>query len=434
MKYANLYWQNTETKNGTKRVNIGDNLQFMAIDNVYRSIPIKKDEIVYLKMEELCDYRGEELLLPMNWSLFDTNYMRDGKIAISQHITPVFLATTIESATHNDEYFNEYNIAYLKENEPIGCRDEYTMRVLHEKGIVAYLNGCLTLTFEKRSKENKGKKIFIVDAPRELEEYIPEEIKANCEVLTQQYYYEKGVSEDEIICDIEAQYRKYAEEASLIITSRLHVASPAVALGIPVIFAREKIDYRFSWLDRLLPLYDRSDYAQIDWVPNVIDCEIIKRRMLENAVKRIKQIYDKHLCDEISSYFENRTKCEYVKFQETIFGNLDKAYRFIANRYEKNDVFLYSVWGMTGVLEKFYCYMKSEYPNARLKDVIDSFKREKFHETMAITPEEFVKTENEIVVVLAVNASNVARGIFENKGIHVEDYVCVGDLFFEKSV
>lgn len=432
MKYANIYWQNTETKNGTRRVNIGDNLQFMAVDNLYKRAMINKEDIVYLKMEELCDYIGEMLILPMNWSLFDANYMRDGKIAISQHITPVFLATTIESATHDDVYFNEYNIAYLKKYEPIGCRDEYTMQVLCRYGIDAYLNGCMTLTFEKRNKDNVGKKIFVIDAPRELSRYMPEEIKENCEVLTQQYYYGKEIGEEEIIVNIKEQYRKYAEEAALIITSRLHVASPAVAMGIPVIFAREKVDYRFSWLDRLLPLYDGFNYAQIDWTPKVIDCEAIKKLMTDNAIKRIQQVYDRNLCAEISMYFGNRIKHEYVKFQETILGNLDKAYRVIASKYKRKDIFLYSVWGMTGALEKFYCYMRKEYPNAKLKNVIDSFRKEKFHEIMSITPEEFIMAENEIVVVLAVSASNAAKDVFERKGIPEDDYVCVGDLFFEK--
>lgn len=431
MKYANLYWQNTETKNGVKKVNIGDNLQFMAIDNLYRKISLPQEEIVYLKIEELCHYKGEYLILPMNWSLFDSNYMQEDKISISPYIIPVFLAVTIESAAHQDRYFNEYNIKYLKQYEPIGCRDEYTMQMLRDNGISAYLNGCMTLTFDKRDTEKLRKKIFAVDAPKELEWYMPEELKKHCEVLTQQYYYNEEVKEEAIIKNIKAQYSRYAEEAALIITSRLHVAAPAVALGIPVIFAREKIDYRFSWIDKLLPLYEKKDYDKIKWNPDAVECEEIKKKMLENAIKRVTNAYATHSYYEISEFYENRKKGQYVKFQETILGNLNKAYEFIENRFGKDAAFFYSVWGLTEGTEKFYDYMQREYPNAKLRCVIDLFQKEKFHGIETIKPEMFQMVENEVVVVLAVKASNMAQDLFEKKGIQPEAYVCIGDLFLK---
>lgn len=431
MKFANIYWQNTEIKNGTKRVNIGDNLQFFAIDNLYNKMKIDSKEIVYLKMEELCDYKGEYLILPMNWSLFDLNYMKEDRIAISPYIFPVFLAMTIESATHNDDFFNEHNIAYLKKYEPIGCRDEYTMQKLRDYGVSAYLNGCLTLTFDKRGNGEKQKKTFIVDAPRELEKYMPENIKKNCEILSQQYYYDAEVTEEEVISKIKAQYCKYAEEGALIVTSRLHVASPAVAMGIPVVFARDKIDYRFAWIDKLLPLYERQEYERINWMPDVIECEKIKKQMIGSAIKRIEDSYEKHSYYEISEFFENRETREYVEFQKTIQGNLNRAYEFIASRYAKSDNFYYSIWGATKGAEDFFCYMKEEYPNAELRCVIDLYREEEFHGIKMVKPEQFQLIDNEVVIVLAVKASNMAEEVFGEKKIHPKDYVCVGDLFFE---
>lgn len=432
MKFANLYWENTETKSGTKLVNIGNNLQFMAIDYVYKELSVDRGDIVYLRMDELHTYHGEYLILPIGWSLFDLNYMQDGRLSISPRIIPVFLSVTIETAAFQEDWFNEYNIAYLKRFEPIGCRDEYTLQVLRRYGIEAYLSGCLTLTFPRRTPTGKPEKVFVVDAPKELELFMPEEIKENCEVMTQQYSFDRETEISEIIRRIKEQYSKYAEEAALIITSRLHVAVPCLALGIPVILAKNKIDYRFSWLDKLLPLYDRKEYTQIDWNPQPVDCEEIKEKILVYVKERIRVVWEKSGHYRISEYFEDREKKEYARFQDTIFRNLDKAYEFMASRYKKEDVFYYSIWGMTEAAEEFYCYMKNKYPNARLRNVIDTFKKEEFHGIRTIRPEEFEKSPNEVIVVLAVKASNIAKNLFDSKGISEKDYVCTGDLFFEK--
>lgn len=90
MKYANLYWQSTDLGNGGYRaVNIGDNLQFMVMDYLFQTY-LPSEKPVKLQVSELKMYTGEPLRLPLNWSLFDINYMDGDKIAISQDIIPVF--------------------------------------------------------------------------------------------------------------------------------------------------------------------------------------------------------------------------------------------------------------------------------------------------------------------------------------------------------
>ena len=130
------------------------------------------------------------------------------------------------------------------------------------------------------------------------------------------------------------------------------------------------------------------------------------------------------------NYFENRETRNFVKFQETIQGNLCRAYEFIAGRYDKSASFYYSIWGATKGAEEFFCYMKEEYPNAELRCVIDMYREEVFHGIKMVKPEQFQLTDNEVVIVLAVKASNMAEEVFGNKRIQSKDYVCVGDLFF----
>ncbi len=85
MKYANIGWQ--ETVRGKKAaVNLGDNLQFLAIDYLYHKMGIK--DITYLNMSQAASYRGEKLTLPLNWTLFDANYMNGEFLNISKDIQP----------------------------------------------------------------------------------------------------------------------------------------------------------------------------------------------------------------------------------------------------------------------------------------------------------------------------------------------------------
>ena len=112
MRYANIKWQET-IRGNRAAVNYGDNLQFLAIDGLYRELGIQ--DISYLNMHEVMSYRGESLVLPLNWTIFDANYMKGNYLSISPDIRPVFLGMAL--CGRDDEcYFNKENIAYLEES------------------------------------------------------------------------------------------------------------------------------------------------------------------------------------------------------------------------------------------------------------------------------------------------------------------------------
>ena len=108
------------------------------------------------------------------------------------------------------------------------------------------------------------------------------------------------------------RFKKYEEEASLVVTSRLHAAAPCLAMGIPVIMAANNIDYRFSWLDKYVPIYTPEEFEDINWNPDPIDIEDIKeqifeifREQIQNAYQSRKKLYD------LSAFYENRKKSRY---------------------------------------------------------------------------------------------------------------------------
>ena len=430
MKYANLYWQSTDLGNGGYRaVNIGDNLQFMVMDYLFQTY-LPSEKPVKLQVSELKMYTGEPLRLPLNWSLFDINYMDGDKIAISQDIIPVFLAMTIESGTFQPRYLNEYNFSYLRKYEPIGCRDEYTMKTLEHYGVKAYLNGCLTSVLPKLEMKGERKKVFLVDVPIEAEKFIPKDIREHSEIMTQQYYFSADMSIDKILDTIKSQYCKYAREAKLVVTSRLHVASPCMAMGIPVVFTKNQIDARFGWIDNYIPLYDLKSYEKINWEQGPVEYEEDKKRIIKNYVQRLTGIPDLHLeTDLISDIFKSREGRQYINFRDTVYYKFEKAKEFLRANYKREDEFLYSIWGYTDSAESFYNYMCIHYPKAHIKDVIDTYKNEEFHGIKTKRPEMFILEKSEIVFVLPVKASNVAKEFFTDRGVSDRQYVCCGQQF-----
>lgn len=166
MKYA-LIDDPTPYSGSKKRINIGDYFQMNVLGTYIQTI--MEEKMVLLKMEDLRTYEGEEIILPIQWSPFYPIFMEGDKIAISPTILPLFVSVHL-SAEHKEEYFNPYNIAYLKVASPIGCRDEVTKDVLRSYGIESYLVGCVTHLLPHNGI--KGNKTFVIDAPLEIKDLI----------------------------------------------------------------------------------------------------------------------------------------------------------------------------------------------------------------------------------------------------------------------
>ncbi len=420
MKYANIGWQ--ETVRGKKAaVNLGDNLQFLAIDYLYHKMGIK--DITYLNMSQAASYRGEKLTLPLNWALFDANYMRGEFLNISKDIQPVFLGMTICSR-EEERFFNKENIAYLNANGPVGCRDAYTYQKLSQYGINAYLNGCVTITLPKRKKP--GKKLFLADAPIELKSAVEEHLGTEYECISQQVYLElEGdcTKPGEIAA---RHYRYILENAAAVVTSRLHIASPCAALGIPVLFARKKLDIRFGWIDRLIKLYAENEFSGIDWNLKAASFEEAKQMILENDIRRIDGGNDAGENEKISRFFSERMRREYDSFANSL-ADIDKLKEYIHREWDKKSRIRYVLWGLNGTAEKIYHYIAEEFPLAEIAGVIDDYKEEEFYGVRCVAHRKAELDDACYVLVTAVAASNAAYGFFGER----ERMFLLGDVFVQ---
>ncbi len=343
--------------------NIGDNAQAYAIDHLYRMLGIPKEDIIDLNYTGLKNYDGEYVIVPMAQAI--TNYKRYDIFPISRKVIPFYISTAMNEPECEDI------LSEMRMYQPIGCRDEETMELLRKKGVQAYLSGCVTLTLPKRKENPNQKKIYLVDTPPALENYIPIEWEGRIVRKTHAYDYEKlPVDEEEVrrINNIAIeQYKEYCEEAALVVSSRLHAIVPCLAMGIPVIAVSQNFDYRFSWLDKFIPLYYPSDFNSINWNPQVVDVSVFQQKFIkafQSGLERLSNTY-KDLTD-LSSYLEDRHK-------EKMNRELRKKVMELQKKHGSQNGFTYGIWGC-GVHGKLvYKLMQEICPQSTIQAFIDPY-------------------------------------------------------------
>ena len=270
--------------------NIGDCIQNLAVENIYTLLGIKPDELVQINRDEISQYSGEKVLLPMQgwfgnlYGVFPAGW--------SESIIPVFLGYHLNTASNGREIFLQKGIDKLiKDYEPVGCRDYNTVKFFKNTDVNAYFSGCLTLTFPERKTEPENGKVFLVDLTPAAKEVIPENIKMTADYsITHRYKFKNYPINDEEGIEFEncarSILKRYRDEAKLVITSRIHCAMPCAAMGIPVIFINEDIDNpRFDVLDGIIPCYTPGD--KINWEPLSVDISDLKSAIISNALMRI---------------------------------------------------------------------------------------------------------------------------------------------------
>lgn len=361
MKYGRLINSKKIGKNKNVLVNYGSNAQVEAIDLLFERMGILNEDIIDIEIYELPTYDGEYLVLPVNMCLWtcEENYY----FPASDKILPVFLGVHFRIPP-----ISKNAIDYLKSHGPVGCRDRATYRMLKDLDIPSYVNGCLSITLPKRRRA--GHKVMFVDIPESLKSFIPQHILDTAENLSQTEILEGMVNHREFANMSKEWYRRIADEASLVVTSRLHCASPCIAMGIPVIITVNEISSRFEWIDSFVPIYTPENFQEIDWNPKELEIEEHKEQVILNALQRIKNVYDKNVFKcRISEFYENgKTNLTY-----SVMGKISSA-------LGKSQKTKYIIWGSEGFLaEELYCLLSKFYPDIILAGVIDQFSTKEFH-------------------------------------------------------
>lgn len=252
MKYAIMTYDE-----GVRWFNIGDYVQSLAAKQYFSEIS------EYINREKLGEYNNDTVKMILNgWFTHHPETW-----VPSDKIDPIFVSLHVNSSAA-DRMLNTKGVEYLKKHEPIGCRDNYTVRLLQKKGIDAYFTGCLTLTLDKYANRQNGDdgKIYIVDplygfpnkdrifvnakslikglisgnifkmnaAEDYMKKIFTPELLDKAEYVNQELPA-KTYTEDQKFELADELLKKYAT-AKLVITSRIHCALPCLAMGTPVIY------------------------------------------------------------------------------------------------------------------------------------------------------------------------------------------------------
>ncbi|WP_455714249.1 polysaccharide pyruvyl transferase family protein [Anaerosporobacter sp.] len=397
-------------KNFVTRLNIGDPIQTLAMKYLYQEMGIKGD-LVEISRYHAKDYQGDNVILPFQcfnriYNQFGHPY---GTLPVSEAIHPIFFSFHLHSRALDHDIIQQF-----KKYQPIGCRDEETKLNMERNGIEAYLTGCVTALLPKRINVPKRKKVFFIDVPNSLKPHIPAELLQEAEFLEHHIVFER-LSDDPIMTEDEynefyriakERLKRYADEATLIVTSRLHAASPCMAMGIPVIMVSDNWDGRFSWLEKYLPLYLPSDFHKINWNPQPVEYEEEKKviiNLLKNALLQNKVERDSWL--EVDQYYCDRDR---IKYNRTIIEELETL-----PIWNKRNI-KFGIWGLNTLAQTIKNVILDQKKDWKFVAAIDKSSNGFFEGVKVSKPQQIPDLDSDIVyLVIPKNAHDEAESLFK---------------------
>ena len=330
MNYGYLSFGRNPAQSRDQYGNLGDWYQSFAVQALFRKMGIADDQVRPVDRTGITTYRGERTRLVLQGCFL---HMKGAPVfPVSDDLDPCFFGF------HCLSLLDRKGLSALPDDLLIGCRDEPTFRRLRKLGKHAFVSGCLSLTLDRRPAAPENGKVFLVDAPREIENYLPDHLRGRTEYVSQSFRlareWDDRETHERLRQKAQQTLAKYRDEASLVVTSRLHAASPCTALGIPVILARNYFDERYAWIDKFLPLYTPDRFGEIDWNVQAPDIEAHKQRILATAAACVRRSPDAaRLADALTAFYLDRARARihkpvYVKAYHFLQGTAPKTADF----------------------------------------------------------------------------------------------------------
>lgn len=403
MKYGYMFYQKPLKRNmKTRPVNLGDPIQSYAVKNLYREMGIREEDIIPVPRYDMADYNGEECICVVNSA---SNY--EELAYDSRFMPPSPKVHAIPMSLHIHREIPDSELEFYKKCGGVGCRDISTVEYLHKLGVDAYLSGCLTATLPRRSEEiaKNADKIYFLDVPSDVMEIMPEDIRKNGIVLSNILRFENPGNSNRIsIEDTYEEHRKGEERiellrntAKLVVTSKLHVASPCMAMGIPVILAKNHFGDRFGFIDRLLPTYTPEHYSEIDWNPAPVDYETEKTMIKQMFFDRVNAVRSRLALEEMWKTKEPIYEIDY----STATSHAVRKIPFSSHEFS------YAVWGIV-LSASFYLdeAMKEYIPQGKLIAGIDIAAEGKYCGVDIIKPTDIEALPQETVIIVAAPSAH----------------------------
>lgn len=431
MRYASFNSDSIQNMTGT--ANVGNVFMTLAVEKILNDMGETKP--VRINVTDLAEYRGERLIMPLSMHIPASHESKISSYLInhSPDIIPVILAISMSMTELTVAQYS-----FFKKNEPVGCRDEQTYYTMQRYGIESYISGDLVLLLkESQYYEGKKNKIVFSDAPLFSKKYIPDSFFQKAVYIRQELPME----------DLEIGYDTFdyaskiiqtiCEEAEMVITSRFHAAVLAIANEIPCILINEAYTYRFSWLKKFGLLYTRNTIGDIDWNCLPFDAAPIQKLIKKTAIERITNAVRKYniykeelsqgqalLKDRKSNLFKSSTDL-FINQEIQVYSEIDYydgAIDYIQLHWDRHKKYRYAFWGVNHNAVKIYEYLLSEYRNAKLIQIYDSYHKVKFEGISSISPEMIRKEDGIFIFVTTFTAKEEAVSLLCERGISENNY------------
>jgi len=213
--------------------NIGDYIQTLPIYEICNGCD-------FVDREKLSSIEGQNRRLILNgWYCHEPRKVFPIHPDFDTHVLGFHLASSAHSVFTEKQLPN-----WREQDKQIGCRDNSTYKFMQDNGIQnTYVSYCPSILNVGTGARNPDRKVA-VDFPVYLlpnghEYHIESSIIPNYMTVKQKISLARDF--------LNFLYQK----AELVVTSRIHVALPCVAMGVPVIFYGDKKNERLSLLKDL---------------------------------------------------------------------------------------------------------------------------------------------------------------------------------------
>lgn len=241
--------------------NIGDPIQSIA---AWQHLPAVD---TYADREFLSEFRPSvpTKLITNGWFCH-----RPWGFWINENVNPLFVSFHVNAdprGSYSKQAFSDAlrnNAAltrHLKGFGPIGARDLPTAEFLQSLGVDSYVSGCLTLTLRRDDSIAATDDIVLAD----VEAPVADHVKASTSSPVKEVRHVLGKFSTPPVSFAKAEnLLELYQSARLVITSRLHVAMPCLALQTPVLLVKSKFDDpRFAGLAELTNHFTHAEFARL---------------------------------------------------------------------------------------------------------------------------------------------------------------------------